>query len=60
MISSLITLLVLALVMFVVWKYILGTFIPADINRIVGIIFGLILFLYAMAMFGVIQMPITR
>lgn len=58
--ASLLTLIVLTIILIVVWKYILATFLPPDINRLIGILIGLALFVYAMGIFGFIQWPVTR
>ncbi len=54
MITHLITLLVVALVAWIVWKYVLGAFIKdAQVMNVIGIIIGLILLLYALRLFGI-------
>lgn len=53
MITALITLLVAALVLWIIW-YIVGLFIKdGTIMRIIGIVLGLLLLLYALRLFGV-------
>lgn len=52
MLTALITLLIVALVMFLVW-WIIGKFITGTPHQIIGIILGLILLLYALRLFNV-------
>lgn len=52
MIASLISLLVVALVLLVIW-WVVGMFITGRPHQIIGIILGLILLLYALNIFGI-------
>lgn len=54
MITALITLLIVALVAWVVWKYVLGAFISdGQVMNIIGIILGLALLMYALKLFHI-------
>jgi hypothetical protein len=53
MIASLITLLVLALVLYLIW-YVVGMFIKGQPHQIIGIILALIFLLYALSVIGVL------
>ena len=60
MIVTLITLLIVALVLFLIW-YLVGLFIKdARIMNIIGIILGLILLLYAMQSLGIFGGHLVR
>lgn len=50
MISSLITLLIIALLLLVIW-YVVGMFITGKPLQLIGIILGLVLLLYALRLF---------
>ncbi len=52
MTSALISLLLLALVMLLVW-WILAKFLPAVASQIIGVIFGILLLIRALPLFGV-------
>lgn len=52
-VTTLIMFLVVALVAFVVW-WIIGSFITGKPHQIIGVIFGLILLLYALRLFGIL------
>lgn len=52
MISALITLLIIALVLYLIW-YVCGMFIKGQPHQIIGIILGLIFLLYALNTLGV-------
>jgi hypothetical protein len=55
MLTQLVILLVIALVAWVIWKYVLGAFIKdGQIMNIIGIIIGLILLIYALKMFNIL------
>jgi len=53
MISAIITLLILALILYLVW-YVIGMFIKGQPHQIIGIILGLILLLYALNLLGLL------
>lgn len=53
MIPSLITLLIIALVLYVVF-YIAGLFIQGTIHKIIGAILALVFLLYALKTFGIV------
>lgn len=55
MLTSLITLLVLALVLWLVY-YIVGMFIKGQPLTIIGIILGLILLIFALKQFGLVNL----
>ncbi len=55
MIQSLIILLILALVLYLVW-WLVGKFMSGTPHQIVGIILGLILLLYALRLFGLLNL----
>jgi hypothetical protein len=55
MIQSLIILLILALVLYLIW-FIVGKFITGTPHQIIGIILGLILLLYALRLFGLLNL----
>jgi len=52
MIATLLTLLIIALILYLVW-YICGLFIKGQPHQIIGIILGLIFLLYALQMLGI-------
>jgi len=52
MIATLISLLIIALVLYLVW-FICGMFIKGQPHQIIGVILGLIFLLYALQMLGV-------
>jgi hypothetical protein len=54
MIQSLIILLIIALILYLIW-WIVGKFITGTPHQIIGIVLGLILLLYALKMFGVLN-----
>lgn len=54
MISSLITLLIAGLVLYVIY-YVVGMFIKGQLLNIIGIILGLVFLLYALRAFGVVS-----
>ena len=53
-IQSLIILLILALILYLIW-FIVGKFITGTPHQIIGIILGLILLLYALKIFGILN-----
>jgi len=54
MIQSLIVLLIIALILYLIW-WIVGKFISGTPHQIIGIVLGLILLLYALKMFGILN-----
>lgn len=54
MITSLITLLIVALILVVIY-FVIGMFIQARPLQIIGIILGLVLLVYALKLFNVVQ-----
>lgn len=57
MIGTLITLLIVALILYLIW-YVCGLFIKGQPHQIIGIILGLIFLLYALNSFHFIIAPI--
>jgi hypothetical protein len=55
MIQSLIVLLILALVLYLIW-WLVGKFMSGTPHQIIGIILGLILLLYALKLFGLLNL----
>lgn len=55
MISSLVTLLIAGLVLYVIY-YVVGMFIKGQLLSIIGVILGLIFLLYALRSFGVVSL----
>lgn len=55
MITSLIMLLIIALVLYLVW-YLVGLFITGTPHQVIGIILGLVLLLYALKLFGILNL----
>ena len=56
MLTSLLTLLIVALVLCIIY-YVVGMFIQGRILQIVGIIMGVILLLYALQLFHIANLP---
>ena len=52
MIATLITLLIVALILYVIW-FIAGMFIKGQAHQIIGLILGLIFLLYALQQIGI-------
>jgi hypothetical protein len=57
MIGVLISLLIIALVLYLIW-YVCGMFIKGQPHQIIGIILGLIFLLYALSVLGVFHVPV--
>lgn len=55
MITALITLLILALVLFIIYT-VLGRFVQGTALMIIGLIFALIILLYALKLFGIVAL----
>lgn len=55
MIQSLIVLLIIALILYLIW-WIVGKFITGTPHQIIGIVLGLILLLYALKLFGILNL----
>lgn len=53
MLTALIPILLLAVVLLIVW-WILGQFLPANINNVIGVIFGLVLLIVAIQKLGLL------
>jgi len=53
LISTIITLLILALILYLVW-YVCGMFIKGQPHQIIGIILGLVFLLYALSALGLL------
>lgn len=54
MIAALITFLIVALIAYLVW-WIIGKFVSGTPHQIIGIVIALVLLLYALRLFGVVD-----
>jgi len=55
MISSLVSVLLVALIAWVLW-YIIGQFITGPPHQIIGMVIGLLVLLYALQLFGLVDL----
>lgn len=55
MISSLLTLLLVAVIVWAIWFYAIRPLVPAPVNSIIGVILGIILLIFLLRQLGILS-----